>query len=65
MQDWQVKVLEEKFQLDSNINKLYSYLSSSESLLISDYDKHLLELQLQIMLSYSTVLQLRVNTWHA
>jgi hypothetical protein len=63
MNDWQKRVVEEKKELDARINKLSNFNKSVNYNKLSTEDQILLDSQLAAMLSYSDILNRRINTF--
>lgn len=62
MQPHELRVLEEKKEVDTKLGKLNSFLSNTKLTESLDAeDKFLLQLQSSIMENYSKCLQLRIN----
>lgn len=62
MQPHELRVLEEKKELDSKLEKLNAFLSNPKFIgSLDEVDKALLQLQSGIMENYSKCLQLRIN----
>lgn len=60
LRDWQVRVIDEKNELDARISKLTSFALTEAFLTLSRADQELLTEQRQHMLGYSTVLGVRI-----
>lgn len=62
MQPHELRMLEEKKELDSKLHKLNTFLSNPKLIeSLDESDKILLQLQSGIMENYSKCLQLRIN----
>ena len=63
MKPWQVRLVEEKSELDERILKLKLYLSKGDSHEIDDEGKDLLWRQLVYMESYANILEKRIRLY--
>jgi hypothetical protein len=63
MQDWQQRVIGEKDQLDDRIEKLESFLSSTQVDNVEENALELLQRQLTVMQEYSAILGERIDSW--
>jgi len=59
----QQRVIEEKRELDEKLHKLTTFLATAASAQVSLVEARLLHEQLNHMLQYSRVLQLRIKLW--
>jgi len=60
MKDYQIRVLEEKNELDARISRLENFVKSETFVTVVDSDKDRLTHQLSVMKSYSAILGERI-----
>lgn len=61
MSDWQRRVIEEKAELKKKVDALVEFHSSGAYKALDDIDQQLLHAQLNVMLAYINVLNLRIS----
>lgn len=61
LQDYQMRVIEEKSELDDKIYKLKAFIGSDKSSEIDLVEFNLLIDQYKVMLEYSSILNKRIN----
>lgn len=64
MKDHELRVVEERNELNIKIAKLESFLESETYENLSEEEKDLLEEQLECMSHYSSILTYRINGFH-
>lgn len=65
MEDYQVRVVDEKKELDEKAKKLLAFISSGAFSGLESAERGLLDLQLAAMLKYSRVLRSRIERFPA
>lgn len=65
MKDWQLRVIEEKHELDRKLMSLSSFIGSEDFKKESPYVQNILKTQKNIMLEYSDCLLSRIVYFHA
>lgn len=63
MQDYQLRVLKEKNELDERIEKLTKFIADDYFNSLSPRDQELLNQQQTIMLEYQNILGQRLESW--
>lgn len=61
LEPYQIRVIQEKQELDQKLEKLMSYLESAHFASLPEYDRALLTMQSAVMANYSLVLGLRIT----
>lgn len=61
MQDWQMRVLMEKSELDDRLKRLQAFLASPEAKKIDPLQRDLMARQASYMQAYSTTLRERID----
>jgi hypothetical protein len=64
MEDWQLRVVEEKDELDKKASKLVDFIMGEKSANIQGDERYLLIQQRNVMLSYSDILAARINLFY-
>ncbi len=59
--DWQVRVIDERKELTSKIDKLLAFLNGQASIGLDEEDRNLLEEQYACMVAYQNVLNQRID----
>lgn len=60
MQEYQIRVCKERENLNDNLGKLATFLGSSAANQLNDTDLVLLEMQYDVMRTYSSILDKRI-----
>lgn len=63
MEDYKIRVLIEHFELTKRLNRLELFLKGNKVNSLSEYEKTLLDKQLEYMLGYQSVLDKRIELW--
>lgn len=60
LEPYQIRVIQEKQELDQKLEKLKSYMESAHFADLPEYDRKLLEFQAMTMTHYSLILETRI-----
>lgn len=61
MQPHEARVIAEKAELDARLDKLRAFLETDRAAMLDEYDRNLLENQVQWMAGYSAILAARID----